>query len=122
MFSFLSFRIEHKKLLKTKQQCTFVYIMNLGRFGCYAALVLIFLPFLSGVQKYVWKDVIHTVILALKKSNIFILRKFCKRIHCPPIVTLDLLLFITKLSIFVPGWERSAKLNTLLMFCLFGVT
>ena len=42
----------------------------------------------------VWKHVNHTVFLALKQSNIFILKDFCKRTHCPPIVTLALLLFI----------------------------
>ena len=31
-----------------------------------------------------------------KKSNNFILREFCKRTHCPPIVTLALLLFLSK--------------------------
>ena len=31
-----------------------------------------------------------------KKSNNFILREFCKRTHCPPIVTLALLLFLCK--------------------------
>ena len=63
--------------------------------GIFAALRPIFCYFFySWVQKYVWKDVIHTVISAFKKSNIFILREFCKRTYCPPIVTLALLLFL----------------------------
>ena len=37
---------------------------------------------------------IHTIILAKKKFNCFILRKFSKRTHCPCIVTLALLLFV----------------------------
>ena len=42
-----------------------------------------------------WKNVIHTVILAFKKKpKNFVLREFCKRTHCPPVVTLALLLFL----------------------------
>ena len=37
---------------------------------------------------------IYTIILALKKSNYFILREFSKRTHCPFIVTLALLHFL----------------------------
>ena len=58
-----------KMLLKTKHQGTFVYIMNFTHFcpfwGIFAALrpsFSNFLHFLSAVQKYVLKDVIHTVI------------------------------------------------------------
>ena len=71
MFSVLSFRIEHKKLLKIKHQCTFVYIMNLqffvhfGFFLLLCGLVSDIFTIFSGVQKYVSKDVIHTVILAM---------------------------------------------------------
>ena len=42
MFSVLSFRMEHKKLLKTEHQCTFFYIMNFTSccpfWGIFAAL------------------------------------------------------------------------------------
>ena len=34
-----------------------------------------------------------------RKKNIFILREFCKRTHCPPIVTLALLLFLETMAI-----------------------
>ena len=45
-----------------------------GIFAAFAAQFLKFLQFCSGAQKYVWKDVIHTVIK--KKIIIIILRDF----------------------------------------------
>ena len=60
---------------------------------------LIFLQFFSGVMKYFWKDVVCMAILALQKEiTTFILRTIHKRTHCPSIVTLALLLFLTRNS------------------------
>ena len=65
----------------------------MGAFLLLCGLVSIIFSIFSWVQKYVRKDVIHTIILALKnKSNIFILREYCKRTNCTFIVTLALLL------------------------------
>ena len=57
---------------------------------------------------------IHTVILAIKKkSNIFILREFCKITHFPPIVTLALLLFACILKTVYCSFELSVVLLVL---------
>ena len=103
MFSMLSSMMEHKKAIEKRTPVYFCqhhefykFLSILGHFCCFAAYFLLFFKKISWVQKYAWKDVIHTVILALRKEekNIFILREFCKRTHCPPIVTLALLLFV----------------------------
>ena len=98
MFSVLTFRMEHKKAIENRTTVYFCLhyellknLSILGHFCCFRDKFLICLQYFPGVQ-YVQKDVIHTVIL--KKSNIFILREFCKRTHCPLIVTLALLLFV----------------------------
>ena len=91
-----------KKLLKTEQQCTFVYIMNLNNFywllGIFAALrpsfkyFHIFFQGFSSMSGKVW--FIRIFWLFFKNFYIFILREICKRRHCPPSVTLALLLWI----------------------------
>ena len=53
-----------------------------------------------------------------RKKNIFILREFCKRTHCPPIVTLALLLFVTTTNIFLESLI-SYVINLTLLLCLF---
>ena len=70
-------------------------------FGAFLLLCCLFshiLTFFSGVQKYFLKDVINTVILSIKKKNMLILRELWKRTHCPPIVTLALLIFIPSVT------------------------
>ena len=62
--------------------------------GIFAAYFLLFLEKFSWVQNYVWKDVINTVIFVFIYQTFFIFREFCKRTHCPRIVTLALLLFV----------------------------
>ena len=103
MFSVLSSRMEQKKAIENRTPVYFFllhkffnFLSIFGHFCCLAAQFQIFLQFVSGVKKYDWSNVIHTVVLAYlqKKSNIYILREICKRTHCPPIGTLALLLFI----------------------------
>ena len=48
-------------------------------FCCFRAQFLIFLHLFSWVQKYVWKDVMHTVILALKKIKQFFFQRILKK-------------------------------------------
>ena len=57
------------------------FLSILGHFGCFAAYFLIFLQFLSGVQKYVWKDVIHMVVLAIKKNQTFLFQDYFVKEH-----------------------------------------
>ena len=55
------------------------FLSIFGHFCCFVGYFLIFLQFLSGVQMYVWKDVIHTVVLAIKNYQTFLfLDKFVK--------------------------------------------
>ena len=72
------------------------FLLIFGHFCCFAAKFLIFSQFFSGVQQYVWQGVTHTDIFfsSFKIFNIFILREIWKKIHCPPSVTLALLLFL----------------------------
>ena len=72
MFSMLSSRIEHKKAIENGTPMYFCLhhefvkkLLIFGHFCCFAAQFLIFLQIFSGVQKYVWQDVIHMLILAI---------------------------------------------------------
>ena len=114
----LSFKTEHKKsywkpstsvLLSTSW--ILIKFSNLCAFLLLCGLVSIIFTIFSGVQKYVWRDLIHTVI------KHFHFRTICKRTHCPSIGTLALLFFVSlqpKLSIppcfrIQGGWSECDK-------------
>ena len=100
MFSVLNFIMKQKKLLKTKHHCTFVYVMNFTNYCPFLGILLlydlvsnIFTIFFRGSEVCLEKcDSCGN--LGYEKTKDFILREICKRTHCPPIVTLALLLFI----------------------------
>ena len=107
MFSVLGSRMEHKKAIENQTAVYFClyhefnhFLSVFGHFCCFGVLFLIFLQCFSGIQKQAWKDVIHTVILAIYQKNQIknFEEKFVKKkTHCPSIVTLALLLFFTLL-------------------------
>ena len=61
-------RMEHKKPIENRTPVYFclhhefyTFLSIFRHFCCFAAQFLLFFTMFSGVQKYVWKDVIHTV-------------------------------------------------------------
>ena len=74
MFSALRFKMEHKKAVENRTAVYFVLHLEFynffSSFGAFLLLLsLVSIKKNSGVQKYVWKDVIHTVILVFFKKN-----------------------------------------------------
>ena len=72
MFSVLGSSMEHKKGIENRTAVYFCLhhefykmLSIFGHFCCFAVWFLIFLLCFSGIQKYAWKDVLHTVILAI---------------------------------------------------------
>ena len=71
--------MEHKKANENQTPVYFFLhfeffklLSILGHFSCFAAYFLIFLQLFLGFQKYVLKDVIHMVILGIKKNQTFL--------------------------------------------------
>ena len=101
MFSVISTRMEQKKGIENRTPVYFCLHMNFTNFYPFLGIFAAFRPsfyyfyIFLGVQKYVLKDMYHTVILSIKKkSEIFILREFCKKKTLSFFGTLALLLFL----------------------------